>query len=35
MATQGDDFEKGEQDGTMRILSVAAAIAKAVRGAPG
>lgn len=31
MATQGDDFDKGEQDGTSRILSVAAAIATAVR----
>ncbi len=31
MATGGDDFEKGEQDGTNRILSVAAAIARATR----
>jgi uridine phosphorylase len=31
MATQGDDFDKGEYDGTNRILSVAAAIAKAMR----
>ena len=30
MATQGDDFDKGEQDGTGRILSLAAAIAAAV-----
>jgi hypothetical protein len=31
MATQGDDFEKGEQDGTNRILSLAAAITTAAR----
>lgn len=31
MATDGDDFEKGESDGTHRILSVAAAIAAAIR----
>jgi hypothetical protein len=30
MAVHGDDFEKGEQDGTNRILSVAAAIARAL-----
>lgn len=30
MATEGDDFEKGEQDGTDRILSVATTIARAV-----
>ena len=31
MATQGDDFDKGDQDGTNRILSIAAAIARALR----
>jgi hypothetical protein len=30
MATRGDDFDKGEQDGTNRILSLAASIAAAV-----
>jgi uridine phosphorylase len=30
MAAEGDDFEKGEQDGTNRILSVASAIANAL-----
>ncbi len=32
MATRGDDFDKGERDGTDRTLSVAAAIATAVKG---
>jgi uridine phosphorylase len=31
MATQPDDFDKGDQDGTDRILSIAAAIARALR----
>jgi uridine phosphorylase len=31
MATQGDDFDKGNQDGTNRILSIAAAFARALR----
>ena len=31
MATEGDDFEKGEGDGTHRILAVVASIAQAVR----
>ncbi len=31
MAVHGDDFEKGEQAGTHRILSVTAAIAGALR----
>ena len=30
MATQGDDFDKGDKDGTNRILSIAA-IARALR----
>jgi hypothetical protein len=29
MATHGDDFDNGKHDGTNRILSVAAAIARA------
>jgi len=29
MATAGDDFEKGADDGTERVLSLAAAIADA------
>jgi uridine phosphorylase len=33
MATRGDDFDKGDQDGTNRILSIAAAIARAATGA--
>ena len=33
MATRGDDFHKGDQDATNRILSIAAAIARAVTGA--
>jgi purine-nucleoside phosphorylase len=35
MAIQGDDFDKGERDGTDRTLSVAAAIATAVTGTRG
>jgi uridine phosphorylase len=31
MATQPDDFDKGDQDGTNRILSITAAIAAALR----
>jgi hypothetical protein len=30
MATRGGDFDKGEQDGTTRILALAAAITRAV-----
>jgi hypothetical protein len=30
MAVHGDDFEKGEHAGTSRILSVTAAIARAL-----
>ena len=30
MAVHGDDFEKGEQAGTSRILSLTAAIARAL-----
>jgi uridine phosphorylase len=35
MATQGDDFDKGERDGTDRTLTVAASIATAVTHARG
>ncbi|MBW1757534.1 MAG: uridine phosphorylase, partial [Deltaproteobacteria bacterium] len=31
MAATGDDFEKGEADGTYRILDVVGAIAKRLR----
>jgi hypothetical protein len=31
MAAAGDDFEKGEADGTYRILDVVDAIAKRLR----
>ncbi len=31
MATDGDDFEKGDDNGTQRILTVGAAIAEAIR----